>query len=380
MTLTLVYLSDGPLLQDGAGRLGTFSKSVSGLIEYARHWPGVVVVSSLDQPESVDANKLGVTWASEVDVPNLHFTATTSLRDLAERQPTVVMHTVHGAWCEDLVAAEYPVVLTDDWSPQVRLEVGLVSGKHFWDGLRIRGGAMRRQRRIDALAAAAAGFQCNGHSAFAHYRNVNERALMFFDHRLRAEDIDNSRRRSIWNGSTPLRIAYSGRLTRMKGVHHVPPFLAALDQTGLPVEFTYIGTGEDADYLRTASPDWAKFAGFVDFEDDWKDLAREGIDLMFLPHIQGDSASTYFEAMGSGVPVLGFSNRTLTPLLARGGGGWEVPMGSVPSAVRAVRRLFERPEELSTQATRGLAFMSRVPFERVFEDRVEHLLSIARTH
>ncbi|GAB3288544.1 glycosyltransferase [Pseudoclavibacter terrae] len=377
MTTKLVYLSDGPLFQDPVGRLGTFAKSASGLVEYARQWPGEVLVTSLAQPERAEAQKLGVTWAHEVHAANLSFVGTTSVEELAARKPAVVMHSVHGPLSSHLVTADYPTVLTDDWSPEVRLEVGLVSRKNAADGIRIRAGAMMRRRRIDSLARAAAGFQCNGHSAFDHYRNINDSTLMFFDHRLRAEDIERAQHRPVWDGSTPLRIAYSGRLTRMKGVHHIPPFLSGLERAGLPVEFTFIGTGEDAAQLRVSSPRWVEFTGFVDFESDWKSMARDSIDLMFLPHVQGDSASTYFEAMGSGVPVLGFQNRTLSPLLARGGGGWAVPMGSVQSAVDVVRQLFEHPQEFAAQAKRGLDFMAKIPFERVFFNRVEHLMSVA---
>lgn len=377
--MILVYLADGPLFTDGAGRLGVYAKSLSGLAAYRAHWPGDVYVSSFETPEQVEAGRSGVAWQDDPRALGLRFLAGVSLGDLHELGPSVVLHSVHGKASRDLLGASFASVLTDDWSPEVRLEVALVSATGPMDRLRIRAGHLRRTRRIDSIARDADAFQCNGHDAGRHYQMINTNTLPYFDHRIRQVDLLRGASRDFWDGGRALRLAYSGRLTRMKGVHLIPALLDQFESAGIPFEFHLIGLGEDEQDLREAMQGRAHFHGFMDFEKDWKSFVRENVDLMFLPHLQGDSASTYFEALGCGVPLLGFVNRTLSPLLAASHAGWEVPLGDVAAATGVVKSILEDPAKLRSAAERGLEFMNSHTFETEFKRRVEHMLAVART-
>ncbi|PPG42714.1 glycosyltransferase [Pseudoclavibacter sp. RFBA6] len=376
--MKLVYLNDSALHITKDGKLGIFAKSMTGLAEYAERWPGELLVSSLEAPRLVEETNRSK-WEDDPLAAKLTFVPQLDPAGLEQLGTDLVLHSVVGPLSATLLDRDFRVVFTDDWSPEVRLEVGLVTSKGILDRARIRAGAIRRTRRLDALAARADGFQCNGHSAYEHYRGVNSSTHMFFDHRMRAEDIASARDRDVWSGGRPLRIAYSGRLTEIKGVTHIAPFVTELERRGIDFEFTIIGGGNLEEELRRSSSPRVSFAGFMDFETEWKPFARSQIDLMFLPHVQGDSASTYFEAMGSGVPVLGFENRTLTPLLAAGGGGWAGPNPDVAAAVDTVARLVADPSELKLQARRALEFMETIPFEETFDGRVRHFVATAGT-
>ncbi|MGO2748667.1 MAG: glycosyltransferase [Pseudoclavibacter sp.] len=375
--MKFVYLNDSPLRVSPAGTLGIFAKSMTGLAEYAKRWPGSVIVSSLEPPLPADTADPSFKWADDPLAEQLHFMAQLDATAISGLGADLVMHSVLGPLSESLLGQGFRVIFTDDWSPEVRLEVGLVTNRGLADRARIRLGAVKRTRRLDRLAARADGFQCNGHSAAEHYRTVNASTHLFFDHRMRAADVRVAGQRVFWDGRQPLRIAYSGRLTEMKGVHLIAPFVAQLDRAGVDYEFTIIGAGNLEQELRRSAPPNVRFSGFMDFETEWKTLVRTDVDLMFLPHVQGDSASTYFESMGSGVPVLGFENRTLSPLLAAGGGGWAVKNGDVAAAADIVKQLVGDPSRLEAQARRGLSFMEEIPFESVFDGRVQHFLDVA---
>lgn len=376
--MKFVYLNDSPLRVSPQGTLGIFAKSMTGLAEYAKRWPGEVIVSSLEAPLPAGSDDPQFKWADDPLAEELRFIDRVDVGGISELGADLVMHSVVGPLSETLLGNDFRVILTDDWSPEVRLEVGLVTNRGLADRARIRVGAARRTRRLDRLAARADGFQCNGHSAAEHYATVNESTHMFFDHRMHADDMRAAGQRSFWDGTRPLRIAYSGRLTEIKGVNLIVPFVAELERANIDYEFTIVGAGNLEQQLRREAPSNVQFAGYMDFEQSWKSFARNQVDLMFLPHIQGDSASTYFESMGSGVPVLGFQNRTLSPLLAAGGGGWAVKNGDVNAAAEVVNRLAADPSQLEVQARRGLTFMRGFPFEGVFDGRVRHFLDIAR--
>lgn len=372
--MTLIYLADGPLFVDPNGRLGVFAKSLSGLAAYASMWPGAVYVSSMEVPEYANADRADVAWQSEPEASELSFIARVTVDDLRRFESAAVMHSVHGRFVEQLLNAGLVLILTDDWSPEVRLEVALVSASDRLDGARIRLGHWRRTLRIDRLAARASGFQCNGHDAGIHYKRVNGNTHQYFDHRITNEDLQLAERREIWSGERPLRIAYSGRMAHMKGAHLIPDFLDELDNLRVPFEFHLIGVGPQLEELKIRLGERAAIHGFVKFDPDWKSLVRTDVDLMFLPHLQGDSASTYFEALGSRVPILGFSNRTLTPLLEESSAGWKVPMKDVNGAAVVVAKLMSDPGALAEAGSKGIKFMRKHTFDAEFGSRVSHIV------
>ena len=73
----------------------------------------------------------------------------------------------------------------------------------------------------------------------------------------------------------------------------------------------------------------------VDFDSVLVPAMRRDADVFLSCHRQGDPSCSYLEAMGCGLPVVGFANRMLAALVADSGGGWCVPMGDL-SAMAAL--------------------------------------------
>lgn len=76
-------------------------------------------------------------------------------------------------------------------------------------------------------------------------------------------------------------------------------------------------------------------------------------DIFFLPSREDPFPNVVLEAMASGLPVVGFAGSGGVEEQVRGGIGLCVPYGDVASAVEALRRLAERPDERARMGTLG---------------------------
>lgn len=126
--------------------------------------------------------------------------------------------------------------------------------------------------------------------------------------------------------------------------------------------------------LQERAEGWVQFRGFRDYRTEWLNDVRDTVDLMLLPHLQGDPSCTYFESLGSGAPVLGFANATLSPLVQRHGVGWAVPRGDIDGMVEILRSLIDDPEALLRARQSGLDLVAANDFETTTQRRVDHLL------
>ena len=79
-----------------------------------------------------------------------------------------------------------------------------------------------------------------------------------------------------------------------------------------------LGSGPDLGRLKEVAGPSVTWWGEVAFEPDWVRLVSTSVDLMVLPHTQGDPSGTYLEAAGLGVPVVGFGNVDVAESRAEG--------------------------------------------------------------
>nr|WP_241185494.1 glycosyltransferase [Micrococcus luteus] len=194
------------------------------------------------------------------------------------------------------------------------------------------------------------------------------------DHRIYAADAAAARAVPAWDGAGPLRVAFSGRLDAIKGPEFALEVAHQARRAGLPVEMTFLGTGPMRAPLEDHAEGWVRFRGFRDYRTEWLNDVRNTVDLMLLPHLQGDPSCTYFESLGSGAPVLGFANATLTPLVRRHSVGWTVPRGDIDGMVEVLRSIIDDPEALLRARRAGLDLVAANDFETTTQRRVDHLL------
>jgi glycosyltransferase involved in cell wall biosynthesis len=86
--------------------------------------------------------------------------------------------------------------------------------------------------------------------------------------------------------------------------------------------------------------------------------------------------SSYLEAMGCGLPVLGYGNAMWSRMQAESGGGWVV--GQRPGAlVEAVERLHANREAVIAASAKAVDFARANAFESAFARRMNDLRDIA---
>jgi glycosyltransferase involved in cell wall biosynthesis len=224
--------------------------------------------------------------------------------------------------------------------------------------------------------------QTNGYPAFDAYRSLNPDTLLYLDNRMRddlfASENEMIARRDRLSGPMPLRLINSGRLEPMKGDQDLIPFAATLRNIGTSFTLDIFGSGSLENEIRSSIvaenlEEVVKLHPAVDFETELVPLSRRTADVFLSLNRQSDPSCTYLEAMGCGLPVVGYANRMLEKLVQISRAGWTVPLGNVGALATLVSTLAERTETVSQAAGNALAFASTHSFESEFLMRQAHL-------
>lgn len=326
------------------------AKAVDGLTEFAKSWPGeMLVVTSHDEPAH-DAFR--VVHAQDI-------------AGAVEGLKPDVISALHRPEFEYLNALGRTVYVSEV-PRRVRTDIQLVTARSPLDRFRIRLGQTRREISFRRMARESAGLQCNGWAAWNAYAGLNARPMRFREHRIPAEELERAKNRPLWDGTRPLRVAFSGRISAIKGPGNVIEVARRLPH----VEFEMIGDGELRERLELEAPDNVRFLGRIPF-DDWMPYVRQNVDVALLPHPQGDPSGTYHEMLGCGVPVVGLSNETWKYLAQHEELGWAE--SSVDGLARRIDSI--TPQDIRMVVERAWQLIE--PFEVIAARRVEHLHAVA---
>lgn len=227
--------------------------------------------------------------------------------------------------------------------------------------------------------------QTNGYPAYDTYRSINPNTLLYLDNRMRdglfASKDEMAARKAYLSRGMPLRLINSGRLEPMKGAQDIIPFATELHNTGTDFTLDIYGAGSLENEIRSSISannleDLVKLHPAVDFETELIPLSRKTADVFLSFNRQSDPSCTYLEAMGCGLPVLGYDNRMLKRLVQTAEAGWTVPLGDVRAMAKLLSALAERSETIEQTAANALSFARSHSFESEFLKRQTHLLSM----
>ncbi len=123
--------------------------------------------------------------------------------------------------------------------------------------------------------------------------------------------------------------------------------------------------------------------GVADFRTELMPTLSREVDLMILPHPQGDPACTYMETLSAGVPIAAYANEAWLGLLGhlrRSGHevGVATPLGDPGALATAIAELHRDRRKLITMSRAARAAAGGHTFESTFARRVDHLLSLCR--
>jgi len=243
----------------------------------------------------------------------------------------------------------------------------------------------RQEMRLRRAIRAADGLQSNGYPAHALYAPMTDDALLYLDNRMTpdlfATENELTAKADRLRGGAPVRLAFSGRLERMKGAHDLVPIAALLRERGAPFTLDIFGDGSLRDQIAAEIAqqdlsDTVRLHAPVDFEAELVPWLRANADIYLCCHRQSDPSCTYLENMGCGLAVAGFGNRMWSALQDASEAGWIVPMGDRNGLADLIARL--DPNDISERCEMALSFARAHEFLAEFTKRMDHLARIAQ--
>jgi len=384
---SLIMLSPAPLVELAGGEIVLDVRFVEGMKLHCQLWPGPVRVVMRRRPLPIDFPMRYAVAKLGFDLIVLDRGA--PVPDLLLDEAAMIY-----AAADDLQYLDLPrrmrgrmgkLVFTVDESMSGRIAQSLAQTS----SLRRRLGAvwwnLRNERALRAALRQADGTQFNGYPAWRAYRGCNPHHLRFFDSRIRAPMIvraaeQEARAQALRRGD-PLRLVWFGALTPESGAEDLLRMAHLLDSRRLPFSLEIRGDGELAPRLQ-AGIEALGLAGRVTlapippFDPVLVPRLRKEADVFVSARRLSTPVSSYLEAMGCGLPVLGYGNAMWSRMQAESGGGWAVRRR--PGALAAaVERLHAQREEVIEASARAADFARANAFETAFARRMNDLRDIA---
>lgn len=381
----LVILPSIGAVSHADGQITITRKFLDGAAEMAKHWDGPLEVilppieAATDNLDSVriDPRDFGVS------VKVVPFEAARLRPELAGAG--IVLASVYyqlndvADWCRQVAV---PCVYVAEYTLRTRLQILAAEVTNPLIRTRRRFWEYGQERKIRAGLRLAAGVQCNGTPTYDAYQSLNAGPLLFFDGRVERKMLispdELAPRLEALQTGCPLRLAFSGRLIRMKGADHLLLVARELKRRQVPFEMTICGDGVLADGMRRqiasfGLQDCVRMSGVLDFAKDLLPFIKREVDLFVCCHRQGDPSCTYIETMSCGVPIVGYANEALAGILQRVAAGTGVPMDDVSALAAAIAQLHADRQTLAAMSRSALEFAAANTFEETFRKRIEHL-------
>lgn len=174
--------------------------------------------------------------------------------------------------------------------------------------------------------------------------------------------------------------SYLGRLKRYKRVDLILRGFRELDMANARLEIA--GAGDDRRRLEelTASLDLSQQVTFLGriSEEDKLHLLRHSWALVFTSPKEGWGI-TNLEAAACGTPVVASNSPGIRESVRDGETGFLVPHGDVSALAGAMRRLAQRPSDVTTLGVKAREFALGFTWERAASETAAHLTNIVRS-
>ncbi len=383
---TLVVTPSTPLGIDGS-RLFLDIKAVNGLKRYAALWPGRVRClmrlgdrSHIAFGESYDRAEL------PFDIVPVERT----IRDHADALNDAAILLASGDSHLDLELPDIvatPTVFVIEYTLETRLRILRLDHSLSIQTAKSAAWLLLRERDRRRAFGKAVGLQANGTPAFDSYRTLTPSSICYFDTRMtNAQQITNAEiqeKIAQVRAGRPLRLAFSGRLAKMKGADHLIPFAVALKGKGTAFTLDIYGDGPLHTDLQDAVQgaglrDLVRLNGPIPFDTGLVPKMKNSIDLFVCCHRQADPSCTYMETLSCGVPIVGYDNAAFKGIAALGNVGVTVPIDNINALATATASLADDRDRLVEMMRAAAQISQHHSFESIFSQRVNHLRTIAQ--
>ncbi|NND55146.1 MAG: glycosyltransferase [Gammaproteobacteria bacterium] len=371
--------------QVAPGQVLLTKKFVDGMIKYAELWRGPVVAVMRPQSEASTGNLDDAVFQTDQLPFEIRFTPFDKSIYSALADADAVM--LGGddllnnltVWCNK---QGKKAVFVSEYSLKTRMQIidAEVSNpfirwrKYLWEWRQ-----EQRNRRNVVLADAV---QCNGTPTFDTYRHLNANTLLFLDSRVTSdmvtdEAVINARTADL-NGHTPIRLAYSGRLTAMKGADDLVKVAMELRRLSIPFTLDVYGDGDLRPIMTQQIRDTGlegivRLHGIIDYATELLPAIRSSVDLFVCCHRQGDPSCTYLETFACGVPIAGYANEALSGLTRDHDVGWTTPLNRPELLAQSIAGLHRERAQLRTAGSAALQLARQHTFEKEFGARISQI-------
>jgi glycosyltransferase involved in cell wall biosynthesis len=225
----------------------------------------------------------------------------------------------------------------------------------------------------------AQSLHCNGYPIYQAVRSHNPSRLLYLDSRLSEDMLISPQQLAARLASRvgrPLRLLYSGRYERMKGVDDAIRVAIECLRRGLDVEMYCYGQGSlradmEALAATAARPDRIHINDSVPYPELVK--IAQTCDVFVCCHIQSDPSCTYLESLGAGLPIVGYDNRMWRSLCRDSRAGYSSRLGRPGAVADAVQRLASDHQILAAMSAKAREFAQAHCYEREFAKRIDAL-------
>jgi len=243
----------------------------------------------------------------------------------------------------------------------------------------------RKQRKAIALAQ---GFCANGIPTYEIYKHLTPHPFLYFDNRILEDDLISPQqlktRLASLNKKRPIRLAFSGRLIKMKGVDHLVPLCRELDKLSCPYNMTIFGSGNMEQQIKeqiahAQMGNRIHMTGAIDFRSALLPTLQNDIDLFVCCHVQGDPSHTYLEIFSCGLPIVGYNNEAFEGILRFSNMelGRSSPMGNKAALAKQIQLLDQNRNILADMSQNAISFATEHCFNKSFDRRIKHMSMIA---
>lgn len=230
----------------------------------------------------------------------------------------------------------------------------------------------------------SAGIQANGIPAYNRYAK-NQNSIVYYDTRARKKDLITAhaldqRLLNLKDGNK-IRLAFSGRLSKIKGIDQLMQVANQLKNNKLSFSLDIFGDGDRRDWVEKFIIQHDLKAevnvhGAVGFYEHLLPFLKKNIDIFIALHPQGDPSCTYVETFACGLPIIGFNNEAFEALIDKSNAGLTSPIYNTNDVCNNIMLLSKNHHEIVNLSKNALKFAEQHTMERTFNNRIEHLKDI----
>ena len=214
-------------------------------------------------------------------------------------------------------------------------------------------------------------------TVYGEWPNQPAHVVPFFTSLLSSRQMEQARiSASRPRSGHPLRVLYTGRLSRAKHVDSVIKAVSAACKSGVEIECTVIGVGPERTALEILAADLGirgrvRFTGGIPFEDVVLELAKADV-LALISETEGWPKSIA-EGMAFGLVCIG-SNRGFVPEMLADGRGIAAPTGDDAALAQILLDIAKSPQKYEPMRAAAAEWAQRFSLEGLREAIRELLL------